>query len=136
MPMPADSVPLGTGVTAADPTAKVGYYVSAQALQAWEDGPAWRLDDFDDFVDAALQGTAPGGCFRGLNRHGMEDGYCLACRPSAGPAGMVLVVFVMPGPPGFSGPTVFDWGWRPEDREHPGCPLGWQTDFGSMSWRR
>ncbi len=89
---------------------------------------------------------SPDVIFKGLKREGFEDGYCYSkvpsCRWVGGigedpikippPPDVVMLVFIKPD----KGRLVFDWELRPEQRESPGHPENWESNFEERIWMK
>lgn len=79
--------------------------------------------------------------FEGLEREGLEDGFCYCGRfePVAInestkfslPENRVVVVFVQCLESGFE---IFEWDKREEDADRPGWPINWKADFRKVKW--
>lgn len=93
------------------------------------------------YLDAAiLEETlmSPTASFRGLNRPGKEDDYCICGKPAErwlnedgsqkepSPPDMVFAIYVKCD----VGFVIHSWEWRNEDIDDQGHPEAWQHNFG------
>jgi len=129
--------PLGIDILDCDTSDMRPGFISSDAADKMAEEPFWLREDLVKVGRTALEN--PLTVFHGLNRPGLnDDEYCCYCGPAEhAPQPGVLVIFVRePGPSDLIGPVVFWWEWREEDPGHPGRPISWQSDFGSVKYDR
>lgn len=135
----ADLKVVGRGVHPSDQE-QCTFFVSWTALEKIETDSPWKFQD-EWLLEQAVAAPVPSAAFSGLSRVNHEDGaYCISVAASAlrnAPQEGVFLIYIKEEPGmGFAGPIIIDWDWRPEDKDHPGRPVGWQKDFGEPTWHR
>lgn len=140
MVVPGGAVYLGSG-RCLNGNMGCEFYLRETALDAvQQDGPEWK------YLAATLLPTAledPCVIFEGFGRDGYENAICYCyspvyCKAATGaqievPNGHLFLVYAEM----LSGSTlVEDWGFREEDRNRPGFPIGWRTFNKGASWQK
>lgn len=100
-----------------------------------DNGPVYKYYEIQSAVEVL---KAPNLIFKGLKRDGHGESFCYVGRPrkygedwvGPPPIGMVFLVCLT------EQLTFFEWRWDKEDGEKAGFPLGSETRFEKLVWKR
>lgn len=142
MAVPYGQVPIGDGLLPSGERAP--FFILRHTLDLLSEyGPQEKYRDAR-FIEMAV--TQPDAIYRGLRRPNQHEGLCYSIRPESDPDdyesitgvaslpryGVVFLAFVEAGAMGY---VVFDWEWREEDGDNPGCPAAADRDFAGRVYR-